>query len=142
MKTETDQLPPSATVKYSAAVYAGDALTSVCLGWVLAPSRRLGLRWLRAQAYRFADALDPYPPRTRWAPATLLHPVDLPVPDAPTELRTWADDDECQDSALRTLAAGHRFDFIARDQTCWYGLTAHPLVMQPLCPRPGALVTA
>ena len=48
-------------VEYLAETYGGDARSSVFLGGIITPTQRLALRWLRGQARRIADALDPYP---------------------------------------------------------------------------------
>ncbi|MFE2291053.1 hypothetical protein [Streptomyces sp. NPDC059452] len=128
---------------YVAESSAGDAARSVRLGGVVAPTRRLALRWLRRQARRFADALDP-DPYTSWIPARALHPVadgaHAPVADgahhpvargafhdAPAELRAWADSFREHDYALLRLADGLPYEFVARDALAWYGLVVRPL---------------
>ncbi|MEW1614103.1 MULTISPECIES: hypothetical protein [unclassified Streptomyces] len=132
---------------YAAECRAGDAARSVRLGGVVAPTRRLALRWLRRQARRFADALDP-DPYAPWVPAHALHPVagaphpvtDIPhpvtgarlpaagaLPDAPAELRAWADSLREHDYALLRLADGLPYEFVARDALAWYGLVVRPL---------------
>jgi len=125
---------------YVAESSAGDAARSVRLGGITAPTRRLALRWLRRQARRFADALDP-DPYAPWVPAHALHPVtgapDLmggarhPTtaarPDAPAELRAWADSFREHDYALLRLADGLPYEFVARDALAWYGLVVRPL---------------
>ncbi|ARF74532.1 hypothetical protein ACPEIF_14915 [Streptomyces sp. NPDC012600] len=123
---------------YVAESSAGDAARSVRLGGIIAPTRRLALRWLRRQARRFADALDP-DPYTSWIPPRALHPVatgtpggSLPVPngaryDAPAELRAWADSFREHDYALLRLADGLPYEFVARDPSGWYGLVVRPL---------------
>lgn len=55
-------------VEYLAEVHAGSGAVRFFLGGTLAPTRRLALRWLRRQAHRFADGLDP-DPRTAKVPA-------------------------------------------------------------------------
>lgn len=122
---------------YIAEVYAGDAATTVCLGSSVAATRRLALRCLRAQALRFAAALDP-DPRTQWIPPRALQLVSPTGAerDAPAELRFWATDDKHQDHASCRLAAGLRYLFLARDETCWYALTARPL----LAPAPARVL--
>lgn len=64
------------------------------------------------------------------------------VRDAPTELRAWADDDERQDDALHQLATGAKFEFVARDRTGWYGLTARPLLIPESMQAPATLTSA
>ncbi|MGW7092443.1 hypothetical protein [Streptomyces sp. NPDC054874] len=119
---------------YVAESHGGDAARSVRLGGILAPTRRLALRWLRRQAQRFADALDP-DPYAPWAPARALYPVPGGRRDAPAELRSWADSLREHDYALGRLADGLPYEFVARDAASWYGL-----VMRPLSP-PSASAT-
>ncbi|MEW2067643.1 hypothetical protein [Streptomyces sp. NPDC007346] len=116
---------------YAAESSAGDAARSVRLGRVVTPTRRLALRWLRRQARRLADALDPDPYAASWAPVHALHPVTGgPEParrDAPAELRAWADGFREHDYALLRLADGLPYEFVARDALAWYGLVVRPL---------------
>ncbi|MER7782784.1 MULTISPECIES: hypothetical protein [Streptomyces] len=113
-------------VEYLAETYGGDARSSVFLGGIITPTRRLALRWLRGQARRIADALDPYP-YVRWAPPGVLRRVPAADRDAPGALRGWRASTECQDAALHALAAGEPFAFLTHDATCWYRLAVHPL---------------
>lgn len=112
---------------YVAESSAGDAARSVRLGCITAPTRRL------------ADALDP-DPYAPWVPGRALHPVtggpglvgDAPPtggarPDAPAELRAWADSFREHDYALLRLADGLPYEFVARDALAWYGLVVRPL---------------
>ncbi|MFH9393848.1 hypothetical protein [Streptomyces sp. NPDC017556] len=116
---------------YVAESRGGDAARSVRLGGVLAPTRRLALRWLVRQARRFADALDP-DPYAPWVPARALYPVPAGGRrDAPAELRSWAGSFREHDYALGRLAEGLPYEFVARDAAAWYGL-----VMRPLAPAP------
>ncbi|MEV7903096.1 hypothetical protein [Streptomyces anulatus] len=118
---------------YVAESHGGDAARSVRLGGILAPTRRLALRWLRRQARRFADALDP-DPYAPWVPARALHPVAAGGRrDVPAELRSWASSFREHDYALTRLAAGLPYEFVARDTVSWYGL-----VMRPLAPTPAS----
>ncbi|MFF2535640.1 hypothetical protein [Streptomyces cyaneofuscatus] len=112
---------------YVAESRAGDAARSVRLGGVTAPTRRLALRWLRRQARRFADALDP-DPYAPWVPAGALHLVTrAPQHDAPAELRAWAGSLREHDYALLRLADGLPYEFVARDALAWYGLVVRPV---------------
>ncbi|WP_274032160.1 hypothetical protein [Streptomyces sp. MMBL 11-1] len=114
---------------YVAESHGGDAARSVRLGGFLAPTRRLALRWLRRQARRFADALDP-DPYVSWVAAGALYPVAVGGRrDAPAELRSWADSFGEHEYALGRLAEGLPYEFVARDAVAWYGL-----VMRPLAP--------
>ncbi|MFF7252822.1 hypothetical protein [Streptomyces microflavus] len=129
------QAPPRWYVAESS---AGDAARSVRLGCITAPTRRLALRWLRRQARRFADALDP-DPYASWVPGRALHlvsggpglvggapPTGGARPDAPAELRAWADSFREHDYALLRLADGLPYEFVARDALAWYGLVVRP----------------
>ncbi|MFI9628732.1 hypothetical protein [Streptomyces sp. NPDC052042] len=129
------------TAQVLAETYAGDARTTVHLGGVLVASPRLALRWLRGQAERLANGLDP-DPGTPWVPRTALRAVPASEPDAPAELRGWATDDECQGDALHRLASGGEFEFVVRDAVCWYGLTARPLLIPDFTREAGALISA
>ncbi|WP_052848725.1 hypothetical protein [Streptomyces avicenniae] len=110
--------------RYEAEVWGGDAATSVHLGAHAAVSRRLLLFWLRRQALRLADGIDPDPARGCFPGATR---VVTPVPgrDAPTVLRRWAADVTRQEETARRLAAGLPFRLAVQDgDGCWYALTA------------------
>lgn len=114
---------------YRAEVYrGGDAGTTIYLGGLNARNPRRALRWLRRQAHRFADALDPDPLST-WVPPQALQLVTHRSQDAPAELRGWAENDQRQNHALRQLTAGRTYEFLAQDDPCWYALTAHPLTV-------------
>ncbi|WP_103532574.1 hypothetical protein [Streptomyces sp. SM11] len=116
---------------YVAESHGGDAARSVRLGGIIAPTRRLALRWLRRQARRFADALDP-DPYTPWVPARALYPVaEGGRRDASAEPRSWANSFREHDYALGRLADGLPYEFVARDAAAWYGLVMRPLI--PAC---------
>ncbi|MEE1731025.1 hypothetical protein ACFV2I_03945 [Streptomyces microflavus] len=117
------QAPPRWYVAESS---AGDAARSVRLGCITAPTRRLALRWLRRQARRFADGLDP-DPYASWVPGRALHPVTRAPRDAPAELRAWAGSLREHDYALLRLADGLPYEFVARDALAWYGLVVRPV---------------
>ncbi|MFD5751357.1 hypothetical protein [Streptomyces sp. NPDC127033] len=92
------------------------------------------LSWLREQAHRVADGLDP-DPYAPWLPAArpdsapgagVLVAVAPYVPDVPTALRNWCDDHRQQGAALRRLVAGERLVVGAADHSGRYTLTAEP----------------
>ncbi|MGC5530057.1 hypothetical protein [Streptomyces sp. SR-10] len=121
---------------YVAESHGGDATRSVRLGGILAPTRRLALRWLRRQAQRFADALDP-DPYAPWVQARALYPAPVGGRrDAPAELRSWAGSFREHDYALTRLADGLPYEYVARDAACWYGLVMRPLFPSPASPTP------
>lgn len=124
-------------VEYLAEVHAGSGAVRFFLGGTLAPTRRLALRWLRRQAHRLADGLDP-DPRTAKVPAGALRPVPAYAGDAPAELRRWAAGLAEQDYAAQQLADGSTYLFVAREKTAWYLLTARPLLTAPPAPTPAA----
>ncbi|MEU8668749.1 hypothetical protein AB0C71_17835 [Streptomyces anulatus] len=121
---------------YVAESHGGDASRSVRLGGVLVPTRRLALRWLRRQARRAADALDP-DPYTPWVPGRALYPVGVAgLRDAPAELRSWVASFREHDYALGRLADGLPYEFVARDATSWCGLVMRPLATAARTPSP------
>lgn len=118
----------SGAVEYLSEVYGGDARRAHFLGGTVTPNRRLALRWLRRQALRFSDGLEPSPD-VPWAPSGVLRRIPADVRDAPGALRGWAADIEHQDDAAQRLAFGEPFVFIVRDPVGWYQLTARPLLV-------------
>ncbi|KDR61298.1 hypothetical protein AB0F32_18335 [Streptomyces albidoflavus] len=124
----------SGAVRYLAEVYGGDGARSLWLGGTVAPTRCLALRWLRGQAVRIADGLDPGPDRA-WAPPGTLWTTPHAGADAPTQLRYWAADMGLQETAFRYLADGMPYGFLARDASGWYRLYARP-VHVPSAPTP------
>ncbi|MCC5033910.1 hypothetical protein DMH02_011905 [Streptomyces sp. WAC 00631] len=109
---------------------------AVRLGGYAAPTRRLALRWLRAQAHRIADGLDPDPAEP-WAGEGVLCPVPERYADAPAELRRWAADELRQQAAALRLAEGLPFRLTAADHTGRYSLLARPVAVTAL-PRVAA----
>ncbi|MEV7424282.1 hypothetical protein [Streptomyces sp. NPDC091212] len=85
------------------------------------------LQWLRGQAHRIADGLDP-DPYTAWAvhSGPVLVPVAAHVPHAPSALRAWGDDHGQQDAARRRLVCGDRLTVSTADGSGRYTLTAVP----------------
>ncbi|MGW9364984.1 hypothetical protein ACWG43_14135 [Streptomyces albidoflavus] len=116
----------SGAVRYLAEVYGGDGARSLWLGGTVAPIRCLALRWLRGQAVRIADGLDP-DPDSAWAPPGTLWPTTQDSSDAPSQLRSWAADLGVQEAASRCLADGVPYGFLARDASGWYRLYARPV---------------
>ncbi|MFC8076234.1 hypothetical protein ACFUN8_11945 [Streptomyces sp. NPDC057307] len=113
---------------YIAELYAGDGATTVYLGGIVTPSRRLALRWLRGQALRFADALDP-DPYAEWIPPRVLQRVGHTDRDPAGELRAWANSISDQDQALQQLADGLPYQLVTHDDACWYRLDVRPLAL-------------
>ncbi|MFF2846868.1 hypothetical protein ACFVT5_11100 [Streptomyces sp. NPDC058001] len=86
----------------------------------------LVLRWLRSQALRIADRLDPDPTRSPWALPT-IRKATAPIPDCPTELRTWAEDPEEHRAARAYIKTGHSLFATFPDADCTYTLCVWPL---------------
>ncbi|OWA09662.1 hypothetical protein B9W68_17375 [Streptomyces sp. CS227] len=128
---------PATGVEYLAEVHGGAAATSVFLGGVIAPTRRLALRWLHRQAHRLADALDP-DPHTTHLPPHALRPTPRTAEHAPTQLRFWASDLTYAEEATDRLATGYPYRFTARQGPAWYQLTARPLLIPSSSVRPTA----
>ncbi|MFE7270019.1 hypothetical protein [Streptomyces sp. NPDC057623] len=86
----------------------------------------LALRWLRGEALRIADRLDPDPARSPW-----LHRPDVqpfpPGPDAPTELRAWATDLRNDREARVHIKGGHALFVRVSDPDCTYALSVRPV---------------
>ncbi len=105
------------------------------LGDYRAPTPRLALRWLRGQAERLANALDPKP-GSGPLPPHCLHEVSANAPNPGRIFRKWAEDFRYQEKQMETLADGHLisihaggpdriFGLTATD--VFYSLSAHPL---------------
>ncbi|MFI1314473.1 hypothetical protein ACH4TS_30725 [Streptomyces albidoflavus] len=128
---------PATGVEYLAEVHGGAAATSVFLGGVVTPTRRLALRWLHRQAHRLADALDPDPHTTR-LPSQALRPTPRTAEHAPSQLRFWAADFMYAEEATDRLATGYPYRFTAHQGPAWYQLTARPLLIPRNPARPPA----
>ncbi|WP_256968691.1 hypothetical protein [Streptomyces sp. CS227] len=113
-------------MEYLTEAYGGSGARSVFLGGSLAPTRRLALRWLRRQAHRLANALDP-DPRTTHLPAPALRSAPPGAEHAPSQLRFWAADLTYAEEVTDRLATGYPYCFTAREGPAWYRLTARPL---------------
>ncbi|MBN3931700.1 hypothetical protein IQ279_19040 [Streptomyces verrucosisporus] len=110
---------------------------AVHLGACEAVDRHRVVDWLREQARRIADGLDPDPRTARWAPGGALVPLpDGPAEaagpdDAPAELRRWCGDEERQRAACELLARGAPFHLAVADHTGTYVLSARPVGAAP-----------
>ncbi|WP_326698494.1 hypothetical protein OG909_14875 [Streptomyces sp. NBC_01754] len=103
----------------------GDTVSHV-LGTFRADFPGLVLRWLRGEALRIADRLDPDPARSSWAwPA--LRVVTAPFPDCPSELRVWATDPTEQRAAGEHLRSGCPVIAAFPDADCMYTLSVRPV---------------
>jgi hypothetical protein len=109
---------------------------AVLLGRYAGPSGRLALGWLREQARRVADGLDPDPATARWVTEGTVGRVPDRLADVPTELRRWCEDEERQEDAAERLAEGLSFRLAAADHTGSYVLRVWPVGV--VVPRSGA----
>lgn len=92
------------------------------------------LAWLRGEALRIADLLDPDPVRSVF---WVTECEELPVPDAPTELRYWATDLEEQAAATARVGGGRSFSTVVPDVGCRWNLIIWPMAVGPPGHRPG-----
>ncbi|MCI0383796.1 hypothetical protein [Streptomyces sp. CNQ085] len=122
--------PPAYRAEAVAVGAVGDGTVAVQLGACEAADRRRVLDWLREQARRIADGLDPDPFTARWAPGGALVPLPegpAGAADAPAELRRWYEDEERQRAASELLARGTPFHLAVADHTGTYVLSARPV---------------
>ncbi|MEV3871445.1 hypothetical protein [Streptomyces sp. NPDC049906] len=103
----------------------------VVLGTFSSPHPGRVLRWLRRQAVRVANGLDPDPVTAPHLVVRALRPDPAPCAgypdDVPTALRDWAHRDGCRNEARRQLTSGEPFLLVSGDHTGWYALTAWPV---------------
>ncbi|MCC2276163.1 hypothetical protein LKL35_12160 [Streptomyces sp. ET3-23] len=111
-------------------VYGKDEWVRVSLGTFQTPFVGRALRWLRRQALRVADGLDPAPDAASSLCAS-LRPVECAtiaqLGDVPTDLRNWADGDWSRQVAYDQLCGGEQFVLAAADHTGRYVLAAWPV---------------
>lgn len=109
-------------------VYGTDANARSVLGALATPYLGRVIRWVRQQAVRVADGLDP-DPQTPWCGA--LRGVECAtinaLGDAPTVLRQWARSDEARQAAYEALRAGVPFSLATADHTGRYVLAVWPV---------------
>ncbi|MER6527607.1 hypothetical protein [Streptomyces sp. NPDC001508] len=118
-----------AEVRAEGPVYGTGETVQYVLGTFQSISPVLVLRWLRGEARRVADRLDPdpadYPAFDRWPWAIELDSV--PVPDCLTELRVWADDPDEERAAREHIKGGHPLFIKVPDADCTYTLSVWPV---------------
>ncbi|AYV25563.1 hypothetical protein EES41_02305 [Streptomyces sp. ADI95-16] len=111
-------------------VYGTRETVPYVLGTFQTISPKLALRWLRSEAERIADRLDPDPARSAWVmPWMRVDPV--PVPDTPAELRIWAEHPEEQQEARDQLKEGAPFSVVVPDKGCRFTLSVWPVAVPP-----------
>lgn len=107
----------------------------VILATYPAPTPRLAVRWMQAEALRLARLLDPHPdgPYLGGAPVVPTGPA-CPRPDA--HLYAWAREPGRYEQALFTLATAEPYRVGVTDYDARYNLLAAPLLMPPKPPPP------
>lgn len=136
-----------AEVRAEGPVYGTRETAQYVLGTFQSFSPVLVIRWLRGEARRIADRLDPDPFRSPWIPIPTSCEAQ-PDQDAPTELRTWATSPEEEHDAREHIKGGHPLFVTATDPDCTYTLSVWPVRMsaepdrwpgEPLTHRIGGL---
>lgn len=108
------------------------------LGGHRAAAPHLAVRWLRQQARRIADALDPVPGEGA-IPASCLRPADLRGPNPGRVLRVWMADFRYQGTQLQALAAGRQISVSSGDLEVCYHLSARPVAVESRLTLSGAV---
>lgn len=100
-----------------------DAEGEWMLGGYRAGTPRMALRWLRGQARRLADALDPMPDRGPFPPGSLRR-IGPHSPNPGRIFREWMGDFRFQEVQLAALVNGRHISVNAGgpDRVCgWHG---------------------
>ncbi|MFF4934981.1 hypothetical protein ACFY2H_39930 [Streptomyces griseofuscus] len=106
-------------------VYGKGMVASYELGTFDTISPKLALRWIKYEALRIANGLDPDPLTADW-PLGIQTCATEPTLDAPTVLRKWAGHPLTQETALEQIKDGRRLFVVARDADCCYTLSICP----------------
>ncbi|MGW6455047.1 hypothetical protein ACWF94_03830 [Streptomyces sp. NPDC055078] len=108
------------------------------LGTFASPYPGRVLRWLRKQAVRIADGLDPDPASVPWPAALRPGPsAHTGNGDVASVFRDWANDDGPPDEARRRLVTGNPVLLVGADVTGWYALAAWPVAAPARIASPG-----
>ncbi len=119
-------------------VYGTGRVARYVLGAFQTISPVLALRWLRAEALRTADRLDPDPRHSAWVRPFMRVP-SAPVPDCPAGLRAWAAEADGRRAARERLKAGRPLCATFPDTDCTYTLSVRPVWLPAAAPgRPSA----
>ncbi len=118
-------------------VYGTGELAQHVLGTFQTISPVLALRWLRGEALRTADRLDPDPYRSPWVQPTMRQAA-VPVPDCPADLRVWADDPKEQQAAREHIKSGNPLFVVVPDTDCMYTLSVWPVRLSADEPGPSS----
>ena len=103
------------------------------LGGYQATAPHLAVRWLRVQALRLADALDPVPGAGVF-PAGCLRQVADEQPNPGQVFRLWVMDFRYQGTQLHALAAGRQISVSSADRDVCYSLSARPISVESRMP--------
>ncbi|GAB3951752.1 hypothetical protein [Streptomyces sparsus] len=125
-------------VRAEGLVYGTGETVPYVLGTFRTISPVLALRWLRAEALRIADRLDPDPQHSAWVRPFMRLP-SVPLPDCPTGLRVWAADQGGQREARRHIRSGRLLSATFSDADCTYTLSVLPVLLptdKPPSPSP------
>ncbi|WP_431783466.1 hypothetical protein [Streptomyces chumphonensis] len=113
------------------------------LGGYRAGTPRLALRWLRNQARRLSDALDPLPGRGPFPPGA-VRPADPRAPNPGRTFREWLADLRFHEVQLAALANGRHISVNAGgpdrlwgwcDADVFYSLSCRPITLDLLTDR-------
>jgi hypothetical protein len=110
------------------------------LGGYQATAPHLAVRWLREQARRLADALDPEPGEGVF-PAACLRRAGEGQPNPGRVFRTWMADFRYQGTQLQALAAGNQISISSGDLDVCYCLSARPVSVESRLTLSGAVGT-
>jgi hypothetical protein len=114
--------------------WPGDLSREIYLGGYWAKTPRLAVRWLRGQATRLTNALDPQPGVgwTRHGADGVLRrlPDVLPEgwPDPSHALRSWEEAEHAHEQTMASLLEERPFYLTTVDDSAYYLLSARPLV--------------
>ncbi|WP_415956386.1 hypothetical protein [Streptomyces sp. 021-4] len=106
-------------------VYGTGETAQFVLGTFQTISPVLVLRWLRGEALRIADRLDPDPKHSVWVQPSMRADT-VPVPDCPAELRVWVEEFE-EREAREHIKGGHPLFEKFPDADCTYSLSVWPV---------------
>ncbi|MFE3069641.1 hypothetical protein [Streptomyces sp. NPDC059247] len=116
-------LPAYVAEVYAVGPVAGTWLpTTYSLASFESISPKLVLRWLRGEALRLADRLDPDPSQVDWLPP-LTYCLTPPDHNCCEEMRSWAVSDDAEAYARETLRARQPFRTEFADRDCTYVLS-------------------
>ncbi|MFJ9816146.1 hypothetical protein ACIRU3_12935 [Streptomyces sp. NPDC101151] len=127
-----------AEVRADGPVYGTGETVPYMLGSFQTISPVLVLRWLRGQALRVADLLDPTPERSAWVQPS-MRVTTVVAPDGPALLRAWAADRKRERDEREHIKDGYPLAVVLSDADCTYTLSvwpAHqPAVLQVALPH-------